>query len=128
MKNKFWILIVLVAIFGILGYNYIYQDHRNISTESADFTVNSKSFSEEFKDDPQNSETKYLNKTIILTGEITEINTSDITLNDVVFCNLISTLEANTLELNKTVSIKGRCIGYDDLLEQVKLDQCTLTN
>ena len=93
MKNKFWIIIVLVAIFGILGYNYIYQDHRNISNESADFTVNSKSFSEEFKNDPQNSETKYLNKTIIITGEITEINTSDITLNDVVFCNLISTLE-----------------------------------
>jgi hypothetical protein len=24
------------------------------------------------------------------------------------------------------VAIKGRCIGFDDLLEEIKLDQCSI--
>ena len=128
MKNKFWILLLLIGVFGILGYNYVYQDHRNISTESVDFTLDSNSLSEEFKNKTRNAETKYLNKTLIIKGEISEFNDTDITLNDVVFCNFSNIIENNTLKLNKIISIKGRCIGYDDLLEQVKLDQCTLSN
>lgn len=129
MKKQYWVLLIITAIIiGIVGYNYIYKNHRNISNESADFIVNSISLLEEFKNNTQNSETKYLNKTIVVKGEISEINSSNITLNDVVFCDLALNVETNILELNKTISIKGRCIGYDDLLEQVKLDQCTLTN
>ena len=129
MKKQYWVLLIITAIIiGIVGYNYIYKNHRNISNESADFIVNSISLLEEFKNNTQNSETKYLNKTIVVKGEISEINSSNITLNDVVFYDLALNVETNILELNKTISIKGRCIGYDDLLEQVKLDQCTLTN
>jgi hypothetical protein len=128
MKKKLWFLFIIAAIICVIGYNYIYQDHRNISSESADFIVNSISLSEEFKINTQNAETKYLNKTLIVKGEISEINASDLTLNDLIFLNLNSTIETNSLKLNKTISIKGRCLGYDDLLEQVKLDQCTLIN
>ena len=28
--------------------------------------------------------------------------------------------------LNNDVTIKGRCIGYDDLLEELKMDQCII--
>ena len=31
-----------------------------------------------------------------------------------------------SFEENLQVKIKGRVIGYDDLLEQIKLDQCTI--
>ena len=129
MEKKLWISLLFIAVIGVIGYNYVYQDHRNISEESADFTVNATSLSQAFKINTQDAETKYLNKTLVVKGEISEINLTDLTLNDVVFCNFISTNKTtNTLKLNKTITIKGRCIGYDDLLEQIKLDQCTLTN
>jgi len=41
-----------------------------------------------------------------------------------VFCGLDSLTGSN--QLNKTITIKGRCIGYDELFGEVKLDQCTL--
>ena len=126
MKNKIWILLILIFILGFLGYNYVYKDHRNVSNESADFTVDVNLLSEEFKNNPETSEKKYLNKTLIITGEITEINKSDLTLSNIVFCDFTETIITNILKLNSSCSIKGRFIGYDDLLEQIKLDQCTL--
>ena len=30
------------------------------------------------------------------------------------------------LKLTDKISIKGRCIGYDDLLEEVRIDNCSL--
>jgi hypothetical protein len=30
------------------------------------------------------------------------------------------------LKVNDSVTVKGRCIGFDDLLEEIKLDQCTI--
>ena len=37
---------------------------------------------------------------------------------------------ANLFSLQKNIKVKiiGRVVGYDDLLEQVKLDQCTRIN
>ena len=41
MKKRKWIypLVILIVAAGIAGYNYIYQDHRDIKTEKAAFTV-----------------------------------------------------------------------------------------
>jgi hypothetical protein len=30
------------------------------------------------------------------------------------------------LQSNQTVKIKGRFVGYDDLMEELKMDQCQL--
>ena len=35
---------------------------------------------------------------------------------------------ARTLRPGTKISIKGRCVGYDDLLEIVKIDQAVLLN
>lgn len=128
MKKKILFLIFIIIIGSFFAYNYIYQDHRNISNESADFTIDSKLLSEEFKNNSQDSETKYLNKALIIIGEVSEINTTDLTLNDLIFCNFLQPISTDNLKLNNQTTIKGRLIGYDDLLEQVKLDQCTLIN
>ncbi|WP_290699889.1 hypothetical protein [Lacinutrix sp.] len=128
MKKKLQLIFVAIIIASFFAYNYIYQDHRNISNESAVFTTDSKSLSDEFKNNIQDSETKYLNKTIVIKGEVSEINTTDLTLNDLIFCSFSQSMSTGLLQLNKQITIKGRCIGYDDLLEQVKLDQCTLIN
>ncbi len=120
-----WILIVVVALIAICGYFYLYQDHRDIESESATFTVIAKDIGFDFQNQLNDAEDKYLNQTIIVKGLITEIGNADLTLDDIVFCQfdtIITTTEKN----NSSIKINGRVIGYDDLLEQVKLDQCTI--
>ena len=77
----------------------------------------------EIKLDIPRFEKKHLNKTIEITGRITDVTKSDLTLNNMVFCQFS---ENQLVELNSNITVKGRCIGYDDLLEQLKLDQCII--
>lgn len=122
MKKKAFFVIILIAI-GIITYNYIYQDHRDIDTEKPEYKTTTQTIIGEFKLDPLVSEKKYLNKTIEVSGIITEANKKDLTLNNTIFCQFI---EYQPVDINSRITIKGRCIGYDDLLEQVKLDQCSI--
>lgn len=120
-----WIILFLLALFIFIGYQYVYQDHRDIETEKAEYIITTETISDEFKLDVLKSEKKYLNKTVEVSGVISEINKNDLTLNDKVFCQFNNKID-KSLQLNSPIKVKGRCIGYDDLLEQVKLDQCTL--
>ncbi len=124
MKNKILIIIALLVI-ALLAYNYLYQDHRDIASEEAKFSISPEQIVNAFKTNTRDSEKKFLNQTIELTGSVTESNNKDLTLNHIVFCQFSENHETT---LNANIKIKGRCIGYDDLLEQVKLDQCYIIN
>ncbi|NMH86656.1 OB-fold protein [Flavivirga algicola] len=123
------IALIIVVLIVIIGYNYIYQDHRNIEKEKATFSLSADEISAEFSKDPDTAEKKYLNKTVEIYGTITELNPMDMTLNNNVYGAFNISLTATTsYHINSKIKIKGRCIGYDDLLEQVKLDQCTISD
>ncbi len=123
---KKWIVFIILIIIGIVLYHYIYQDHRNIESEEAEYKLVSKEIINEFKINPSDAETKYLNKTLEISGQISEINLNQITIDETIYCQF------NNQKLNYTVNqiikLKGRFIGYDSLLEEIKLDQCTIIN
>ncbi|MBJ6367092.1 OB-fold protein [Snuella sedimenti] len=124
-----WYIIFVIILIAVIGYNYIYQDHRDIETETPAYDVTSTILINNFINNATDSEKKYLNKTVEVSGNISEINATDLTLNDVVFCLFSTPINKTTIQLGSQIKIKGRVIGYDDLLEQVKLDQCSiLTN
>ena len=123
--NRRTVLIVLAVVIagGIAGYNYLYKDHRNIATEEAILTVNSEELVNFFT---INNGISVLNKTIEVNGTVTEVdlNANTLTLDDKVHCNFINL--PDFIIVGKEVSVKGRCIGYDDIFEIVKLDQCSI--
>ena len=123
MKN--WKILIILIILSIIAYLYIYKDHRNIETEKPIFIVTANSIGSEFSNTSLKSEKKYLNKTIVISGVISEINQNNLTLNDAVFCQFNKSIN-QTLKVKSEIEIKGRVIGYDDLLEQIKLDQCVI--
>ena len=124
MRKRISILIILIIVI-VIGYNYINQSHRDIETEVAEFDISTSDIASSFLNNISEAEIKYLNTTIEITGAITEISSNSITLDDKVFCQFTNAVEI-TLDKNSKIKIKGRVIGYDDLLEQIKLDQCTI--
>ncbi len=126
MKKKivFGVLILFVCL-GV--YNYIYQDHRNINTEKPKFTLTSQSITYQFSNNSTEAEQKFLNESIEILGKISEINLDNIVLDNSIFCQFQKSI-ANTYKANELITIKGRCIGYDNLLEEIKLDQCIIIN
>ena len=122
-KTSGLLLLALIIVAGIIGYNYLYQDHRNISSEEPMAELTSESILEIFKVEEAPA---ILNATVTVKGTISEINESSITLDEKVSC--IFTEAPDDLETGMIVELKGRCIGYDDLFEIVKMDQCTILN
>ncbi len=120
-QRKFLILILILLVGGYLGYNYIYQDHRDIKSETPQLEITAPYLLERFK---TNDGAALLNKTITVTGVITSLEEDAVTLDESVYASFIEKM--SELKVNEKVQIKGRCIGYDELFNIVKLDQCSL--
>ena len=123
MKKQVKIVITLVFLFlsVYFAYNYMYQDHRDIKEEKAVVLIPASELVSYFN---ENNSEKVLNKTVQVSGIITEINTKNIILDDKVQCSFDSVLK--NLNLNETIIVKGRCIGFDELFEVVKMDQSSI--
>jgi hypothetical protein len=126
MNKKFKIIlfsIVVVGIVGFTGFNYVmYGGARNLSTEDTAFTVSSKSIANEFEANIDVSNKKYLEKAIAIKGTITKITGTEVIIDNSIICNLKDF--DSTIKKNQVVTLKGRVVGYDDLMGELKLDQC----
>ncbi len=120
-QTKLLIALVLLILAAYFAYNYMYQDHRDIKTEEAKISVSATELVTFFKDDKSE---EILNNTVQVSGEITEMDSKSITLDDSVLCSFDTEIQG--INLNDKITIKGRCIGYDDLFEIAKLDQSTI--
>ena len=123
MKKKILLFVFTLCLF-FLGYNYLFPDHRTINQEEALFNVEASILFDEFIDNSKQAENKYLNQTITVSGVITSFNTENIMINNKIFCKFDNIV--NKININDSIVVKGRCIGYDELLEEIKLDQCSI--
>lgn len=112
---------LIVIIFAV--YKYAFRAPEDISKAEIDVTINAVELVVEFSDDLSASETKYFEKIIVVDGLITEIESEGVTLNEGVFCKLNDVID---LKVDDKIKVKGLYIGYDDLFEVIKLDQCTI--
>ena len=99
----------------------MYKDHRDIEAEVSKIEIAAPYLLERFKKDDGND---LLNRTISVSGTITQVEPTVITIDSNVHCSFIN--EVNGFKKGDIIVIKGRCIGYDDLFEIVKLDQCSI--
>ena len=119
MKNNKIILSVLVIlVFSAYGvYSYMYQKHPVIETQSAVFVGSG----EQLMTQVEKGVDMWQNKVVEIDGTITGVDPLGITLNSGIYCQLKN--EEELLIMGSVVTVKGRVIGYDDLLEELKLDQ-----
>lgn len=127
MKKKLLLLILVIAVVATSVYFYIYKDHRDISSEAAAFTLTTATILKDYKTDEKTANAKYSDKTLIIKGKITAI---DLASNSVVLDEKLYGMMAvpdKSLKINDSISLKGRFLGYDELLEEIKMDQITIT-
>lgn len=129
-KNKIIVGLIIVVIAGVLAFpaikNYLVYSYgkRDVQSEAAAFTISTKNIVAEFTANTEAANKKYLEKPVAVSGTITSVNTKEVILDETVNCNL--TAADASLKEGQAVTIKGRVVGYDDLLGELKLDQCNL--
>ena len=128
MNKKILLGILILLIAGIFIYRYTYQDHRNISSEKATYTLTIAVLQKEFAANDSLASSKYQDQTIALSAQITEVDFENkaFILNHKVYA-VFDSLPKNIIP-GKTLKIKGRFLGYDELSEEFKMDQCTIVN
>ncbi|KFF02963.1 OB-fold protein [Flavobacterium reichenbachii] len=129
MKRKKIAIVVAALLIAVSGgiyfyYGFLFKEARNIETEMPDFSITAAKLIEDYSSNPEKANSLYLNKTIELKGLVTKETDSVIVLENSVFC--LFTQKITQKLLNNNTVVKGKCIGYDELFQEIKLDQCTI--
>jgi len=126
MSKKIKIILfalITIILIGLFVYNYaMYGGSRNLATEKTDFTVASSSITSEFIRNTESANKKYLEKAVAVKGKITASDGNKVILDEIIICNLKN--QDLSIKKGQTACVKGRIIGYDDLMGELKLDQC----
>lgn len=117
--------LLLVASAGIyFYYGFLFKEARNIESEMPDFSIATTKLLYDYNSNPKKADSLYLNRTIEITGKVTKETDYVVILDNAVFC--LFTQKIKDRLINNKVTVKGKCIGYDELFQEVKLDQCTI--
>lgn len=118
------IILIVIAFFSARYYAY-HGGKRDIQAEETAFTVTAAAITQEFTSNVDASNKKYLEKPVAVSGIVTSVNNTEVIIDNTVNCNF---LKADTsIKKGQNITVKGRVIGFDDLLGEVKIDQCNIS-
>jgi hypothetical protein len=137
-KKNIFIGAIIALVTGVSTALIMYnKPHTDVSKTKEDITLEANTLLSAFENDEQLANKKYLEKILVVKGNITAINFDNegygiISLQPEnamgsILCHLQNkeTTEISNLKINQTVHIKGICTGY---LMDVILVKCILTN
>ncbi len=113
------LIVIVIAVFSV--YKYSMQPPATIESKDVDFTGTS----QELLSKVQENADEWQDKVVVISGKITSVDDKGFILSSSIYCQLRDS-NANTFSAEQEVTLKGRVIGYDDLLEELKLDQCII--
>ncbi len=119
-------VIIVLLLFGVAVayavFQYSMQPPTKIESKKVDFTGTSDEFLAKVTADFS----AWQDKVVVITGAITNNDSNGITLSNQIYCQFREDVDKAAIIGNQSITLKGRVIGYDDLLEEVKLDQCII--
>ncbi len=122
-KNKFFItVLMLFSSIGIVIYTYTMRAPTTIENKKIDFTGSAEELLLKITDHTE----EWQDKIVVVSGEVTSSDDKGIMLSRKIYCQLKQVTDFQKINLSNNISLKGRIIGYDDLLEELKLDQCII--
>lgn len=114
-----------IVIGGAVAASMYFKPHRNIQDEKPLYTGYASDFFKEFEKDSTAFKTTYEDQAVVLTGEITFMESSSFELDGAINCYLDSTVVIpDSLKRGVTITLKGRYVGYkhDDFFGTTILD------
>ncbi len=122
-KNKavFILAVLLLLSFGLWTF---YQYGFTAPSKTNEIPAEYQGSAQDFKQLILTDFDEWHNKIIQITGTVTAIQEDGILLNQNIYCQF-ETMPTDVVEIDR-INLKGRVIGYDDLLEETKLSQCII--
>ncbi len=123
-SKKSNIIFTATIMFIIAGF-LLFDELMKPPIQIEDKTINFRGSGSEFLEKAQLNMPEWHDKIVLITGNVTSKDDAGCTMIGRIYCQF---KEPSNIELktNSEITLKGRVIGYDDLLEELKLDQCIL--
>ncbi|MEO0572341.1 MAG: hypothetical protein AAF039_11605 [Bacteroidota bacterium] len=118
------LIVGVVALGAILNFTFNPKP-RVIANEKAAFFIPADQLRDSFTANEGNATVKYMDKVLKVSGKITAIEGKSVVLDDKVLVNFLMDTVSGLLRGDDLV-IKGRCVGFDELLLQVRIDQAKI--
>lgn len=129
MKKKKWSIALAVLVIGATGiYFYLNQPARDIASEEAAFKITKADLDKDYAQNDSLANLKYLDKTIEYNGVVNKLipQTHSAYLDDVMVAIFKDSIFPSDLKEKQKVILKGRFVGYDDLMQEYQMDQVTI--
>lgn len=122
-KAKIVLALIILANLGLfIGYKIIYKPHQTVASQQAAFI----GLADDFKSEIAYNQEKWQNAIVQLQGMMTDADEQGIMMSETIYCQFSNLESLKSLSSGTEITIKGRFIGYDDLLEEIKLDNCDI--
>lgn len=125
--KKILIIVSFLLVTGISIYFYSYKGHRDVESESPNYIVTVYQLEKEFNSNDSLACIKYQDKTIQLSAKVTDIDgaSNAIVIGGKIFVTFKDRLPKHIVT-GQMLKIKGRFLGYDELLQEFKIDQSSV--
>jgi len=117
------ILLILIFITGIFYFFTYQKKHKDWIYIKPQISLSAQELLQNFQNGEQND---LINKVVQISGTVTALDDSLYILDKAVVCKPAVNIESDITE-KEFVTVKGRCVGYDDLLMEVRLDHVVVT-
>jgi len=128
MKKKKIIILVSLLSFLVVSTTIYFiwnKPHKNYFNAPVDISIEGTKLNEYYQNDLMDANLKFLDKILLVSGPVTKLNSRLVIIGDNIVCSLDSSHVLDTsIKLYDEISVRGRCIGYDDLFEEVRIDHC----
>ena len=126
MNKKLLFCLIIFSLGLYVSYKYVYQEHRNIYIEEPKYILTSDSLFHHFSINQKEANQIYINQILKIKGVINTVSENQIILYPGIVCLLDNNYKITGVLSKDTIELKGRCVGFDDLFFEVKIDQATL--
>ena len=126
-KKKIIILVSLLSFLAVSTTIYFIwnKPHKNYFNAPVDISIEGTKLNEYYQNDLMDANLKFLDKILLVSGPVTKLNSNLVIIGGNIVCSLDSSYILDTgIKLDDKISVKGRCIGYDDLFGEVRIDHC----
>ncbi len=129
-KKRIGYIVMAILVVGLITGFVVYKkvinpEQRQISKEVTEFTMDAEDLQFHFLNDPEAATFKYIDKVVETYGTVTEVGPNFIVMEGKVQANLLQE-NKQPVKVGDIVKTKGRCIGFDEFLLLVKIDQVTI--
>jgi hypothetical protein len=124
-KNKVVFISSAMMVLTV-GTGYVYQYISMSPKDVVEITPEYVGDATEFNFLVTDNLSYWTGKVVQITGKVTELTEYGVVMNGTIFCQFENGDDLQSIVENQQINIKGKLVGFDEILMEIKLNQCIL--